>query len=58
MLNRDTTAQLDTTAAMLLRLVDELHEAGDRDGALAASDAADAMLVLLDLHVLKDRAWA
>lgn len=58
MLNRDTTAQLDTTAATLLRLVDELQEAGDRDGALAASDAADAMLVLLDLHVLKDRARA
>ena len=58
MLNRDTLVQIDATAAMLLRLSDELHEAGDRDGALAASDAADAMLVLLDLHVLKDRAGA
>lgn len=58
MMNCDKLAQLDATAAMLVRLADELREAGDLDGALAASDAADATMVLLDLHTLKARAGA
>lgn len=58
MMNRDKLAQLDAAAAMLVRLADELREAGDLDGALAASDAADAAMVLLDLHALKARAGA
>ena len=58
MLNADTQKKLDVAAAVLLRLADELREAGDLDGALAAGDAADATLMVLDLDVLRARAGA
>ncbi|MET3410807.1 hypothetical protein [Methylobacterium sp. 1030] len=58
MMNRDKLVLLDATTAMLLRLADELREAGDLDGALAASDAAEAAMVLLDLDTLRARVGA
>ncbi|WP_187278362.1 hypothetical protein [Methylobacterium sp. WL64] len=58
MLKRDTQQKLNAAAAELVRLVEELNRDGDRDGALAASDAADAIMVVLDLDVLRARAGA
>jgi hypothetical protein len=58
MLNRETQQKLHAAAAELLRLVEDLREGGDLDGALAASDAADATMVLLDLDSLRTRAGA
>lgn len=58
MVDCESLKALDATAARLLRLVDERHEAGDRAGALAAADAADALLLLLDLDGLRARAEA
>lgn len=58
MLTFKTQAVLNAAAAELLRLADDLREAGDLDGALAASDAADAAMILLDLHALRKRAGA
>ena len=49
MLDSETKTKLDVMAAMLIRLADERMEAGDRAGALSASDAADAVMALLDL---------
>ena len=58
MLNHDTIVQLDTTAAMLLRLADQLGLDADMEGSLAATEAADAVMALLDMHVSRDRAAA
>ena len=49
MLDRETLVSLDAVAARLLRLADERADAGDEAGALAATDAADGALALLDL---------
>ena len=58
MLTRETLVQLDATAATLLRLADKLRDAGDKDGSLAASTAADATMAVLDLHISKGHAGA
>ncbi len=58
MLNRAMQAKLATAAGELLRLVDDLREAGDLDGALAAGDAADSLMLVLDLDSLRARAGA
>ncbi len=42
----------DALAGAMLRLADERLEVGDRDGALIVSDAADALLALLDYDAL------
>lgn len=56
MLDRDVVVSLDSVAADLLRIMEERKAAGDREGMLVASDAADALLVLLDLDALRLRA--
>lgn len=56
MLDRDVVVSLDSVAADLLRIMEERKATGDREGMLAASDAADALLVLLDLDALRLRA--
>ncbi|XYD07079.1 hypothetical protein R1A27_18155 [Methylobacterium sp. NMS12] len=50
--------KLDDAASRLLRLVDEHTGVGDQDAALAASDAADAVMAVLDLDGLRARAGA
>lgn len=52
MLNDSHQNDCNALAGALLRLADWRREAGDRDGALLVSDAADAILAVLDHDAL------
>ena len=52
-MNRSIINNIDALTVKLLQAADAQHEAGDTDAALLSSDAADALLVILDHEALR-----